>query len=66
MLLAEQISLEGICRVLEIKAHQLYAEIPSDWAASVRQAADIELVCLKCEADELCGAARAELCSVQS
>ena len=60
LLLAERISLEGICRVLEIKAHQLYAymdqlyaEIPSDLAASVRQPTDIELVCLECEADEL-------------
>lgn len=73
LLLAERISLEGICRVLEIKAHQLYAymdelyaEIPTDLAASICQPGQIELVCLECEADELCGAARAEFCSVQS
>jgi transposase-like protein len=39
LLLAEGISLEGICRALEIKAHplygymdELYAELPTDWA----------------------------------
>jgi len=60
LLLAERISLEGICRVLEIKAHQLYTymdevydEVPADLACSVNQQADIELHCLDCEADEL-------------
>ncbi|MGM9508842.1 IS1 family transposase [Larkinella sp. GY13] len=60
LLLAEPISLEGICRVLEIKAHQLYAymdelyaEVPTDLACSIRQPAEIELHCLDCETDEL-------------
>lgn len=60
LLLAERISLEGICRVLEIKAHQLYsymdelyAEVPTDLSCSTGQSADIEFHCLDCEADEL-------------
>lgn len=60
LLLAERISLEGICRVLEIKAHQLYRymdelyeELPLDLACSVTQVAELELYCLACETDEL-------------
>ncbi|GAA4460774.1 IS1 family transposase [Nibrella saemangeumensis] len=60
LLLAERISLEGICRVMEIKAHQLYAymdelyaDIPADLACSAAEAADIELRCIDCETDEL-------------
>jgi hypothetical protein len=60
LLLAERISLEGICRALEIKAHQLYRymdelydELPADLACSVTQVAEIELHCLECETDEL-------------
>lgn len=59
-MLAERISLEAICRVMEIKPHQLYAymdelyeEIPADLACSVHDKADIELVKVDCEADEL-------------
>jgi insertion element IS1 protein InsB len=60
LLLAERISLEGICRVLEIKPHQLYAymdelyeELPSDLACSVHEQPDIELINIDSEADEL-------------
>ena len=60
LMLAERISLEAICRVMEIKPHQLYAymdelyaEIPVDLACSVNEIADIELVKVDCEADEL-------------
>lgn len=60
LLLAERISLEGICRALEIKPHQLYAymdelyeEVPADLACSASQLADIELCCIDCETDEL-------------
>lgn len=60
LLLAERISLEGICRVLEIKAHQLYRyldelyeELPTDLACSATEVADLELHCLDCETDEL-------------
>lgn len=60
LLLAERISLEGICRAMEIKAHQLYAymdelyeEVPANLACSANQRADIELHCLDCETDEL-------------
>ena len=59
-MLAERISLEAICRVMEIKPHQLYAyvdelyeEIPADLACSLHDKADIELVKVNCEADEL-------------
>ncbi len=54
LLLADRISLEGISRVLDIKAHQLYAymdelyaKIPIDLAVPIRQPVDIELVCLE-------------------
>ncbi|MFD2574690.1 IS1 family transposase [Spirosoma soli] len=60
LLLAERVSLEGICRVMEVKAHQLYAymdelyaEVPQDLACSTNQVADVELHCLDCETDEL-------------
>jgi insertion element IS1 protein InsB len=65
LLLAERISLEGICpggepRALEIKAHQLYRyldelydELPADLACSATQVAELELHCLECETDEL-------------
>lgn len=59
-MLAERISLEAICRVLEIEPHQLYTymdelyeEIPHDLACSVSDKADIEIVKLNCELDEL-------------
>lgn len=60
LLLAERISLEGICRVLEIKPHQLYTymdelynEIPPDLACSVSDLAHLEIVTIDCETDEL-------------
>lgn len=60
LLLIERISLEGICRVLEIKPHQLYAymdelydEIPTDLACSAPESAHLELIVTDCEVDEL-------------
>lgn len=60
LLLAERISLEAICRVMEIKPHQLYAymdelydEVPQDLACSVKDKAAIELVKVDSELDEL-------------
>ncbi len=60
LMLAERIALEAICRVMEIKPHQLYSymgelydEIPEDLACSIPDNADIELVEVNCEADEL-------------
>ena len=60
LLLAERISLEAICRVMEIKPHQLYAyidelhdEIPADLACSVPENAEIEIIKVDCEVDEL-------------
>lgn len=60
LMLIERISLEAICRVMEIKPHQLdtfmdelYDEIPPKLACSVSDDADIELVKVDCEADEL-------------
>lgn len=60
LLLVERISLEAICRVLEINAHQLYAyveelygEIPTDLACSVTLNTEIEMVMVNAEADEL-------------
>jgi len=59
-MLAERISLEAICRVMEIKPHRLYAymdelydEIPEDLACSIQENAYIDLVKVDCEADEL-------------
>ncbi|MFC5411510.1 hypothetical protein ACFPMF_19470 [Larkinella bovis] len=60
LLLAERISLGGICRVMEIKAHQLYAymdelyaEIPTDLACRISQPTVIELYGRDCEPEEL-------------
>lgn len=60
LLLAERISLEAICRVMEIKPRQLYAymdelydEVPQDLACSVKDKAAIELVKVDSELDEL-------------
>ena len=60
LLLAKRICLEGIGRVLEIKAHQLYGymdelddELPADLACWVSQVAELKLHCLECENDEL-------------
>jgi len=60
LMLAERLSLEAICRVMEIEPHRLYAymdelydEIPQDLACSIPDNADIELVEVNCEADEL-------------
>ena len=60
LMLAERISLRAICRVMEIKAHQLYAymdelydEIPQDLACCIPDDAEIEMVEMNCEADEL-------------
>ncbi len=60
LLLAERISLEAICRVMEIKAHQLYTymdelygEVPHDLACSVSEKSDIELGRVDSELDEL-------------
>lgn len=65
-MLAERLSLEAICRVMEIEPHRLYSymdelydEIPEDLACSIPDNADIELIDVDCEANELCGAARA-------
>ena len=62
LMLAERISLEAICRIMEIKQHQLYRymdqlyqEIPEDLAYSIPESAEIELVEPRCEADELWG-----------
>jgi insertion element IS1 protein InsB len=59
-MLAERISLEAICRVMEIDAHQLYTymdelydEVPQDLACSVNYTTDIELVKVNSELDEL-------------
>jgi len=60
LLLAERLSLEAICRVMEIEPHRLYAymdelydEIPEDLACSIPDCADIDMVKVDCEADEL-------------
>lgn len=52
LLLVERISLEAICRVMEIKAHQLYpyteelyGEISADLACNVAQDSKIECQC---------------------
>ena len=55
LMLVERISLEAICRVMEIKPHQLYTyvdglydEIPPDLTCSVSNDADIGLVKADC------------------
>jgi hypothetical protein len=69
LMLAQRISLEAMCRVMEIKPHRLYVymdelydQIPEDLACSIAEKTDIELVKVDCESDELCGAARAVFC----
>ena len=59
LLLAERIS-EGICRVLDMKPHRLYAymdelyeDVPIDLACSVAEKSDTELIKIYSEADEL-------------
>ncbi len=59
-MLAERISLEAICRIMEIKPHQLYRymdelyeEVPEDLACSIADEAQIDLVEVYGEADEL-------------
>ena len=60
LLLLERLSLEGICRVLEISAYhlyrymdELYREVPDDLNAQVKPQAALELCCYECESDEL-------------
>jgi len=60
LLLLERISLEGICRVLEIRPHrlyryleELYGEVPGDLWAQVPFEAELELRVYECESDEL-------------
>ncbi len=60
LILAGRISLDAICRVMEIKQHQLYAyidelydEAPDDLACPVTGDTDIELTNADCESDEL-------------
>lgn len=60
LLLLERLSLEGICRVLEISAYhlyrymdELYHQVPADLNAQVSAQADLHLNCYECESDEL-------------
>lgn len=60
LLLLERISLEGICRVLEIRPHrlyryleELYGQVPEDLWAQVPFDAELELRVYECESDEL-------------
>lgn len=60
LLLFERISLEGICRVLEIPAYhlyrymdELYREVPADLNVEVKPEAALELYRYECESDEL-------------
>jgi len=60
LLLLERLSLEGICRVLDISAYhlyrymdELYREVPDDLNAQVSAQAALELCCYECESDEL-------------
>ncbi len=73
LLLSERISLEGICRVEGIAPHQLYryidelyGEIPPDLACSVGQKADIDLVKVNCELDELWTGPPVRFCGLES
>jgi insertion element IS1 protein InsB len=59
-MLAERISLEAICRIMEIEAHQvytymakLYDEVPQNLACSVKDTTDIKSVKIDSELDEL-------------
>ena len=60
LLLLERISLEGICRALEISAYhlyrymdELYGEVPQNLNAQVPASTEIQLTCYECESDEL-------------
>jgi IS1 family transposase/transposase-like protein len=60
LLLLERISLEGICRVLDIPPYrlyrymdELYEEVPQDLNAQVAATTEIQLTCFECESDEL-------------
>lgn len=60
LLLLERLSLEGICRVLEISAYHLYrymdghySQVPADLNAQVSAQAELQLNCYECESDEL-------------
>ncbi|WP_377469638.1 transposase-like zinc-binding domain-containing protein [Pontibacter silvestris] len=62
LLLLERLSLEGICRVLEISPYplyryvdELYREVPGDLNAQVSAQAELELCHYECESDELWG-----------
>lgn len=60
LLLLERVSLEGICRVLEIPAYnlyrymeELYKQVPEHLHAQVSAQSELELYCYECESDEL-------------
>ena len=60
LMLAERISLEAICRAMGTKQHQpcaymdeLYGQIPENPGCCIPDDADMELVEVNCEADEL-------------
>ena len=60
LLLLERISLEGICRALEIPAYhlyrymdELYRQVPADLNVQVKPQAGLVLCCHECESDEL-------------
>lgn len=62
LMLAERVSLEAICRIMEIKQHQLYnymdklyEDIPHDLCCSIAEEAHIDLVKVNCEVDEMWG-----------
>jgi hypothetical protein len=62
LLLLERLSLEGICRVLDIAPYhlyrymdELYGEVPHDLNAQVASSTEIQLWCYECESDELWG-----------
>lgn len=59
LLLLERLSLEGICRFLEISAYhlyrymdELYSEVADDLNAQVKAQAELQLNCYECENDE--------------
>lgn len=60
LLLLERVSLQGICRVMEIKPGQLYRymeelyqQVPADLNANIASGATIDIQRFDCEADEL-------------
>lgn len=60
LLLLERISLEGICRVLDVSAYhlyrymdELYNQVPAHLNAQVKAQAELRLTCYECESDEL-------------